>query len=60
MANMSYCRFRNTLIDLKDCYDNITEIEEMSEDELHARRKLIELCQEIAQDADYYLGLEAE
>lgn len=60
MANMSYCRFHNTLIDLRDCYANITEIEDMSESELQARKKLIELCQEIAQEADYYLELEAE
>jgi hypothetical protein len=58
--NMSYTRFQNTLEDLKDCYNNIEDISYMSADELRARKKLIELCQEIAQDAEYFLQIEPE
>jgi hypothetical protein len=45
MANMSYCRFRNTLNDLTDCeknFDNITLIEE-----LVAAKRLLRACQRI-------------
>ncbi len=47
MSNMSYCRFRNTLGDLQDCYDNMDDAE-MSDDELIARQRLVQLCIEIA------------
>lgn len=56
--NMSYCRFENTLQDLRDCYYNITEVEDMSDTEKRARKKLIELCAEIAEEKDYYLNLD--
>ncbi len=46
MANMSYCRFQNTLTDLKDCYNNMNK--ELSEDEELARKSLIDLCRQIA------------
>lgn len=55
MGNMSYCRFRNTLDDLRDCYDAMDEPIK-SDDEVKARRRLIKLCKDIA--ADY--GYEAE
>lgn len=51
MSNMGYCRFRNTLEDLHDCNSHMDD-ELDSEDEVKARRKLIDLCQEIAND--YY------
>jgi len=47
MLNMSYCRFRNTLKDLRDCADN-WDVE--SDEEAAARRKLFELCAVIAAD----------
>lgn len=58
--NMSYCRFQNTLQDLRDCYSNIDYVDDMGYEEKRARKKLIELCMEIAADGDYYLGLESE
>ena len=58
--NMSYCRFYNTLQDLKDCYRNIEDVSDMSEEEKQARRKLIQLCCDIAEDSDYLLELENE
>lgn len=47
--NMSYCRFYNTLIDLKDCYYNM-EDDDLSEEEKRAKEELIKLCCDIAQD----------
>lgn len=48
MANMSYCRFHNTLLDLQDCYENLDD-EDLSPDEERARDRLINLCKEIAE-----------
>ena len=50
MANMSYCRFRNTLNDLRDCegnFDNINSIEE-----LVAAKRLLQTCQSIVDSID--------
>ena len=53
MGNMSYCRFENTLGDLRDCYDNWEAMDQREEDdppsseELNARTRLKELCQDI-------------
>lgn len=41
--NMSYCRFHNTLIDLRDCIEHIEDTD-LSEEEHKNRVKLIELC----------------
>jgi hypothetical protein len=49
MANMSYCRFENTVRDLEDCYDAMDE-RDLSEIETNARRRLIALCVDIACD----------
>lgn len=43
MANMSYCRFHNTLMDLEDCYEHLNDTD-LSRDEENARARLIELC----------------
>lgn len=49
MANMSYCRFRNTLSDLRDCEDHMgTRVDDKHED--RARVELIKLCRRIAAD----------
>lgn len=48
MANMSYCRFQNTLSDLRDCYENWDDAE--SDEEKVARKKLLKLCRKIADD----------
>lgn len=44
---MSYCRFENTVADLKDCQDHIDE-KVSSISEAKARRRLIAICVEIA------------
>ena len=53
MGNMGYCRFQNTLSDLQDCFDHMytDDLLALSEDELRARKQLIDLCYEITQDA---------
>jgi hypothetical protein len=52
MSNMSYCRFQNTLGDLRDCAKALEEIDgnlaELSKDEARAANNLIELCRLIA------------
>lgn len=52
MANMSYCRFENTLSDLRDCLYALREgdSEKLSKDEAHAKKVLIRLCQTIAEE----------
>ena len=52
MANMSYCRFRNTLTDLRDCEDNWDEADG-NKDEEEARDKLLKLCKEIVEGFDW-------
>ena len=53
MANMSYCRFQNTLGDLRACLDAMMEAVDdedtapLSGEEAHARKSLIETCVEI-------------
>ena len=52
MSNMSYCRFRNTLLDLADCQNVMFEeedIKDLSPEEDRARQQLINLCHEISQ-----------
>ena len=57
MANMSYCRFQNTLRDLRDCYYNISS-DSLSKEEFEARKQMIEMCVDIT--AKYYDLLEQE
>jgi len=47
MSNMGYCRFQNTLNDLRDCFEHIDD--DMRDDEDRARKKLIRLCKSIAE-----------
>ena len=59
MANMSYCRFENTLSDLRDCYRNIDETD-LSRTEIAARKQLIELCQLIEEVADQEMEMDED
>lgn len=49
MSNMSYCRFQNTLNDLRDCWNNMDE-PLSSDEEIRARRSIIKICRSIADD----------
>jgi hypothetical protein len=51
MANMSYCRFQNTLVDLVDCQEHVHD--EVSKHEEHARNELIATCVEILEAKGY-------
>ena len=42
MANMSYCRFHNTRLDLEDCIDALRNEERLSSDEARAGRNLFD------------------
>ena len=59
MANMSYCRFENTLRDLRDCYNNMGS-DDLSRSEFYARRHMIELCMSIADECGDFLDQEFE
>lgn len=50
MANMSYCRFRNTLADLRECQGHLGDEVGDDEEEERARKRLIQLCIKIASD----------
>ena len=50
MGNMSYCRYRNTLMALEDCDQVLDDTEDLSEGEIKARLRLIKLCMRIAED----------
>ncbi len=49
MSNMGYCRFQNTVADLRDCFDHLHD--ELSPDEERARQRLVDLCKRIAEQA---------
>ena len=51
MANMSYCRFENTFMDLEDCSINLNNVS--SESEERYREKLVELCREIVEEYEF-------
>lgn len=57
---MSYCRFQNTLTDLRDCYDALNEagslenaIESAGEEEAQAIKRLMKLCREITKEFNH-------
>lgn len=54
MGNMIYCRFQNTLRDLRDCDGALSVIldldEELSNAEARSAKALIRLCQDIANE----------
>ena len=52
MTNMPYCRFTNTLEDLRDCYEHMDD-EDLSEEEKQSREELLRLCHEMAAGYDW-------
>jgi hypothetical protein len=52
MPNMSYCRFENTLKDLRDCYDALSEngFEDLSESERRYAIRMVQMCKAITED----------
>lgn len=51
MPNMSYCRFENTMRDLRDCLEHIHKQCDNTYDE-SSRQEMIEMFNEISQDFD--------
>ncbi len=51
MGNMGYCRFQNTVSDLRDCLDNLFD-DEIEEDEQKARKNLIKICKLIVNNTE--------
>jgi len=50
MANMSYCRFRNTLQDFEDCFDFLRNGgEKLSYEELRAAINLIRRAEDLVE-----------
>ena len=43
MANMSYCRFQNTLRDLEDCFEALEELESLEELSTSEERAALEM-----------------
>jgi hypothetical protein len=52
MANMSYCRFQNTYLDLLDCANNLND-KDLSDSEKMAKKNLLELCKEMIEDFEF-------
>ena len=48
MPNMSYCKFQNTIIALRDCYYNIND--KLSDEEHAARKILVCICKDIIEE----------
>ena len=46
MSNMGYCKFRNTLNDLRDCNEDFDN-HDLSDSEKKARLELYDLCKDI-------------
>jgi hypothetical protein len=44
MPNMSYCRFENTVSDLRDCVDAMEEGGPDGEEEIRAAKRMKDLC----------------
>lgn len=57
MSNMSYCRFQNTNLDLRDCVQEMDEAYnikdmELSEDEARAMKFMYSLCEQFIENFD--------
>ena len=53
MGNMSYCRFRNTLNDLRDLEEEFTD-DTISKDEHEARWQLLKLMRKLVREYEDY------
>lgn len=51
MSNMSYCRFRNTVDDLADCWENWYDPLNTDE-EVAAKARMLRICRKIVEEAD--------
>ena len=49
MVSMGYCRFENTLADLRECYKHLRDCD-LSVSEEMAKKKLMDLCKEMTDE----------
>ena len=47
---MTYCRYQNTVEDMLDAIEHLNGADNLSEEEIVARRKFIRLCHAVAED----------
>lgn len=53
MTNMSYCRFRNTLQDLRDCVNYLDDdFNDISSEEKQAAKRMRDLCKQYIAEYD--------
>ena len=52
MANMSYCRFQNTNMDMSDCIEALYDEEELSDSEAIACKNMFETILEFLEEHD--------
>mgnify|MGYP001208111355 CR=1 FL=1 len=54
MANMSYCRFENTVSDMEDCVNALCDVvydgEDISNSERSRAKEFIRICKQIAEE----------
>ena len=55
MSNMSYCRFENTLADLKDCEEALDLGRKLSDSEQEAFKEMLEVCERLASNFAHIL-----
>jgi len=71
MANMSYCRFQNTFLDLRDCVDVIGEaveegktfaelLEELGTEEEYALKRMLTYCQDFIDNVNLLQEAQAQ
>ena len=48
--NMSYCRYENTVEDMVDAIDHLSDVDDLSDEEEAARNKFIRLCHFVAEN----------
>ena len=48
--NMDYCRYQNTVEDMLDAIDHLSDVDDLSEEESVARNKFIRLCYFVAEN----------
>ena len=48
--NMAHCRYQNTVEDMLDAIEHLNDVDDLSEEEIVARRKFIWLCHAVAEN----------
>lgn len=48
--NMTYCRYQNTVEDMLDAIEHLSDVDDLSEEEIVARSKFIRLCHAVAEN----------